>query len=78
MGGIGKIFAELPDPPAGRGTLIQSLGDPALFYSFGPWSRLEDVEAMRENARAQEAIGRLTALCTDASPGSFRVAAESQ
>ena len=39
---------------------------------------MEDVEAMRANARAQEGIRRLMELCTEATPGSFRVVAESQ
>lgn len=75
---LGRTFAQLPQPPSGRGTLIQSLSDPTLFYSFGPWKRLEDVEAMRANARAQEGIRRLMELCTEATPGSFQVVAESQ
>lgn len=74
---VGLIFAQLPQPPSGRGTLIQSVGDPLLFYSFGPWKRLEDIEAMRADPRAQEGIRRLLALCTEANPGSFRVVAES-
>ncbi len=32
---LGTIFAKLPQPP-GKGTLLQSLADPLLFYSFGP------------------------------------------
>ena len=72
---LGEMFRELEQPP-GTGTLIQSLSDPALFYSFGPWTRLEDVEEMRSNPRAQAAIQRLIALCTEATPGTFRVVAE--
>lgn len=44
---LGLVFAQLAQPPSGRGTPIQSVGDPLLFYSFGPWKRLEDIEAMR-------------------------------
>jgi len=72
---LGNIFARLPQPP-GKGTLIQSLADPLLFYSFGPWSNLADIEAMRNNPDAQEAINRLRELCTEATPGGFRVVAE--
>jgi hypothetical protein len=75
---LGRIFAQLPQPPSDRGTLVQSLSDSTLFYSFGPWKRLEDIEAMRANPRAQEGIRTLVALCTEATPGSFRVVAESQ
>src|SRR5690606_20619310 len=72
---LGEIFAELPHPP-GTGTLIQSLSDPSLFYSFGPWTRLNDVEEMRSDPRARAAIERLIALCTEATPGTFRLVAE--
>lgn len=75
---LGRIFAQLPQPPSDRGTLVQSLEDPTLFYSFGPWKRLEDVEAMRANPRARDGIRALMALCSEATPGSFRVVAESQ
>jgi hypothetical protein len=72
---LGEIFGELQHPP-GTGTLIQSLSDPTLFYSFGPWTRLQDVEEMRNNPRAQAGVQRLIALCTEATPGTFRLVAE--
>ncbi len=72
---LGEMFGELEHPP-GTGTLIQSVSDTTLFYSFGPWTRLEDVEAMRGNPRTQAAIQRLIALCTEATPGTFRMVAE--
>lgn len=72
---LGEIFAELKRPP-GTGTLIQSLSDPQLFYSFGPWSQLEDVQDMRSDPRAKAGIQRLIGLCTEATPGTFRVVAE--
>jgi hypothetical protein len=75
---LGTVFARLPHPPADRGTLIRSLDDETLFYSFGPWKRLEDVEAMRANPQAGEGIRRLLDLCEDGQPGTFRVVAESQ
>jgi hypothetical protein len=73
---LGEIFASLPHPP-GKGTLIQSDSDPALFYSFGPWNSSEDIEAMRNDHRAQEGIRKLIDLCVEATPGSFHVVAES-
>lgn len=73
---LGVIFASLPDPP-GKGVLIQSTSDSTLFYSFGPWNSLEAVNAMRNDSRAQEGIRKLIALCTEATPGSYRVVAES-
>ena len=72
---LGGIFSQLSQPP-GKGTLLQSLTDPLLFYSFGPWSSLADIEAMRENPKAQKGINRIRELCTEATPGGFRVVAE--
>lgn len=72
---LAKAFIELPNPP-GRGTLIRSTTDPQLFYSFGPWKRRDDVEAMRANERAQAAIQRVVSLCSEASPGTFTVVTE--
>ena len=71
---LGETFARLPHPP-GKGTLVQSTSDPTLFYSFGPWSSLTDIEAMRSNPEAQTAITALKALCTEAIPGAYRVVA---
>jgi hypothetical protein len=72
---LGVTFASLPNPP-GTGILIQSVSDPELFYSFGPWRRFEDIRAMRSDPRAQAGIERLVALCAEATPGTFRVVAE--
>jgi manganese oxidase len=74
---LGSVFARLPDPP-GTGTLLRSVADPTLFYSFGPWSRLEAVEAMRADPDAQAAIRRLVELCTDATPATFRLVARAE
>lgn len=73
---LGDIFNSLPNPP-GKGILIQSTTDSTLFYSFGPWENAEAVDAMRNDERAREGIGKLMALCTTAAPGSFKVVAES-
>ena len=73
---LGRIFARLPQPPVGKGTLIQSLADPLLFYSFGQWDTLADIQAMRNSPAAQEGINRVRVLCSEATPGSFRVVAE--
>jgi hypothetical protein len=73
---LGVIFSRLPAPPIGKGTLIQSVAEPALFYSFGPWQSLEDVQSMRQDVQAQAGINRLRELCSEAVPGSFRVVAE--
>jgi quinol monooxygenase YgiN len=72
---LGETFSHLPHPP-GKGTLLQSASDPTLFYSFGPWSSLADIEAMRSNPEAQAGISALRALCTEGVPGTYRVVAE--
>lgn len=74
---LGAVFAALPQPPLARGLLLQSTADPKLFYSFGPWRSAEDVAAMRANVHAQAGIQKLRELCTEATPGTFRVVAES-
>jgi hypothetical protein len=75
---LGAVFASLPQPPSGKGVLIQSVTDPTLFYSFGPWRSASDVAAMRADSRAQAGIQKIRDLCTEATPGMFRVVAESQ
>jgi hypothetical protein len=75
---LGEIFLQLDKPPVGKGILIQSTSDSVLFYSFGPWNNLDDVEEMRNNERALAGIQILVDLCTTATPGSFRVVAESE
>lgn len=74
--GLGTLFLQLPMPPGGKGTLVQSLTDPLLFYSFGEWSSMEAIQAMRKDPNAQEGIRKVASLCTEATPGSFRVVAE--
>ena len=55
------------------GTLIQSLDDPQRFFSFGPWSSLEELQRARSDPSAQQAITKLRDLCETATPGAFRV-----
>jgi hypothetical protein len=73
---LGKTFSELAMPPGEKGTLVQSLNEPLLFYSFGEWPSIEAVQAMRQDPRARDAIDGLRELCDEAIPGSFRVVAE--
>lgn len=70
-------LGQLDGPPAGPATLIQSLTDPALHYSFAPWRTNEDLEAMRADARTLEFFGQASALCSEVSPGMFRVVGRS-
>lgn len=74
---LGRIFGTLPHPPVGKGVLIQSISDPSLFYSFGPWQGVEQVEEMRDDPDAQAGIRRLRELCSEASADTFRVVARS-
>lgn len=72
--GLGRFFSCLPNPPA-RGTLIRSVDDESLFYSFGPWSSMDDIQAMRADPRTPAELGKLAALCDEARPGTFRLVA---
>ncbi len=73
---LSDTFRQLPMPPGGKGTLVQSLSDPLLFYSFGAWPSLESVQAMRQDASAQAGIKKVAELCTEAAPGSYRFVTE--
>jgi hypothetical protein len=73
---LGDIFRQLPQPPAGKGTLVQSITDPLLFYSFGPWLSLADIEAMRQDVQAQAGLQELRGYCTEATAGAYRTVAE--
>ena len=70
---MAKAFVALPKPPSGAGTLVRSLRDPSVFYSFGPWDDLKAIEDMRADPTAQAAMQALTALCVEASPGAYEV-----
>ncbi len=61
--------------PPHWGTLLRSVEDPRLFYSFGPWPSMETIATMRAHPGASEAIGTLRALCEKAELGIYLVAA---
>lgn len=69
---LGYVFTALPNASK-HGTLIQSVTDPTLFYSFGPWESLEAISAMRSDPQAQLAIRAVVDLCEQATPGNYRV-----
>ena len=70
---LGAFFLSLPEPPGpGPGTLVQSTESSRLFYSFGLWPGAGAVAAMRANPRTPGEIGKLAALCEEATPGMFR------
>lgn len=68
---LSEVFSSLEGKPL-WGSLLQSLADPSLFFSFGPWRSLSDVEAMRADPEAQAALARVKELCVEATPGAFR------
>jgi hypothetical protein len=73
---LGAFFGSLEHPPPpGSGTLLGSLDDPTLFYSFGPWEHADHVAEMRAHPETPGRIGALVALCTEATPGGFAVVA---
>jgi hypothetical protein len=59
--------------PAQFGVLLQHETDRSLFYSFGPWNSMADVEAMRRSPEAQDAFLRVTSLCDEAQPGAYHL-----
>jgi hypothetical protein len=71
---LSAAFASLAAKPL-WGTLLASEREPGLFYSFGPWEKLEDIEAMRADPGARLAIDKVIALCDSATPGTFRLVA---
>lgn len=68
------IFSKLTNPPIDL-TVIQDMTNSTRFFSFAPWHRLDDVDAMWSDHNAKEAIQHLMVLCTDATPGTFHVVA---
>lgn len=54
---------------------MQSVDDPDLLYSFGPWPSLDAVQAMRDHADTPKVLGELMALCEEGKPGTFQVVA---
>jgi heme-degrading monooxygenase HmoA len=74
---LAKAFSNLPARPL-RSTLIQSLVDESLFYSFGQWKSLSDIVAMRHTPRAREAFQKAMELCIEVTPSTYRMIADIQ
>jgi hypothetical protein len=72
---LAKKFSELPNPPI-RGTLLQSLEDPLLFYSFGPWESLDAIQTMLQDPESILEIDRITNLCQKVTMGAFHLVDE--
>jgi quinol monooxygenase YgiN len=58
--------------PYSKVTLIQSLENPDIYYSFGAWIDLKEMQSARASDHYRSAISKLVALCTEARPGSFK------
>lgn len=67
---LAAVFSSLDGKPL-WGTLLRSVEDPSLFYSFGPWRSEADITAMRGSPEAAEAVGKLVALCSEATPRTY-------
>src|SRR5688572_4947599 len=69
---LADTFINLPNPPI-AGTLIRSVTERSLFYSFGPWPSADDVAAMRASPKAGEMFGKLREVCDELTPGDYEV-----
>ncbi len=58
--------------PYSKLSLLQSLENPNIFYSFGPWVNLEQMQAARASDKYRSTISKLVSLCVEARPGSFK------
>lgn len=58
--------------PYSKITLIKSLENPNIYYSFGHWISLELMQSARANNEYRTAISKLISLCDEARPGSFK------
>lgn len=69
---LADTFTELPNPPI-WGTLIRSVSDPTVFYSFGPWKDAAHVAEMRSNPEAGAAFRAIRQLCAEMTPGDYEM-----
>ena len=72
-GVLGAYFSTLPG--VGRGTLIRSVEDPRIFYSFGPWDSLDDIANMRAKPETQEVFAAMAEVCDEMTPGAYELVA---
>jgi heme-degrading monooxygenase HmoA len=70
------ILRQLPQPPASKVTLVQSVSDPSLFYSLGLWLTLADIEAMQQDVHARAGLEALRHHCTETLDGAYSTVAE--
>ncbi|MGE5805661.1 MAG: hypothetical protein ACM339_09090 [Ignavibacteria bacterium] len=58
--------------PYSSATLIQSLENPNVYYSFSPWANLATLQSARSDKKVRTVISKLVELCIEAKPGSFK------
>lgn len=73
---LSDILRQLPQPPASKATLVQSVSDPSLFYSLGLWLTLADIEAMQQDVHARAGLEALRHHCTETLDGAYSTVAE--
>ena len=69
---LAEQFSTLAAPPR-WGSLLRSTDDPLLFYSFGPWDRRADIDAMRSEPTVQQAFAALRSFCEEVTPGTYEL-----
>lgn len=67
---LAKAFIKLN--PYSKVTLIQSTDSPNIYYSFGPWIKLDTLQAARSSNEYRAAITNLVSLCEISKSGSFK------
>jgi hypothetical protein len=68
---LGEHFRRMN--PDTHGTLIRSVDDSTLFYSFGPWKNVREIRRIRSDPKTQHLMGRVMELCDEARPGVFEL-----
>ena len=67
---LAKEFVKLN--PYSKATLVQSTDSPNIYYSFGPWIKLDELQAARSNKDYRSAVSKLVSLCDISKSGSFK------
>jgi hypothetical protein len=72
---LADAVRRLRQQPAGQQTLVQSIADPDVYYSFAPWRSLADVEAVQPDVRVQSALATVRGACVESTAGAYRAIA---
>lgn len=71
-----NTMAIIAGPPGIKITLIQSLSEPLIFYSFTPWGHIDNIHTMRNDIKLKNAISVLSGLCIESRPFSYKTILE--